>query len=76
MKEKKTGKRAYMDPVCESFAVEAEQLLQAAATQARLERASVAATPSRDGLKKKRRKPLLLMRVSLGLPGKTDEVSE
>lgn len=34
MKEKKTGKRAYMDPVCESFAVEAEQLLQAASGNA------------------------------------------
>ena len=29
MKEKKTDKRVYMEPVCESFAVEAEQLLQA-----------------------------------------------
>ena len=34
MKEKKTGKRAYMDPVCESFALEAEQLLQAASGNA------------------------------------------
>ena len=29
MKEKKTDKRAYMEPVCESFTIEAEQLLQA-----------------------------------------------
>ena len=29
MKEKKTDKRAYITPVCESFAVEAEQLLKA-----------------------------------------------
>ena len=34
MKEKKTDKRAYMEPVCESFAVEAEQLLQAASGNA------------------------------------------
>ena len=29
MKEKKTDQRAYMEPVCESFTIEAEQLLQA-----------------------------------------------
>ena len=29
MKEKKTDKRAYITPVCESFTIEAEQLLQA-----------------------------------------------
>ena len=34
MKEKKTDKRVYMEPVCESFAVEAEQLLQAASGNA------------------------------------------
>ena len=34
MKEKKTDKRAYMEPVCESFAVEAEQLLQSASGNA------------------------------------------
>ena len=34
MKEKKTDKRAYMEPVCESFAIEAEQLLQSASGNA------------------------------------------
>ena len=34
MKEKKTDKRVYMEPVCESFAVEAEQLLQSASGNA------------------------------------------
>ena len=34
MKEKKTDKRAYMEPVCESFTIEAEQLLQSASGNA------------------------------------------
>ena len=34
MKEKKTAKRAYMEPVCESFVIEAEQLLQTASGNA------------------------------------------
>ena len=34
MKEKKTAKRAYMEPVCESFVIEAEQLLQSASGNA------------------------------------------
>lgn len=34
MKEKKTDKRVYITPVCESFAVEAEQLLQSASGNA------------------------------------------
>ena len=34
MKEKKTAKRAYMEPVCESFVIKAEQLLQAASGNA------------------------------------------
>ena len=34
MKEKKTDKRAYMEPVCESFVIKAEQLLQAASGNA------------------------------------------
>ena len=34
MKEKKTDKRAYMEPVCESFVIKAEQLLQSASGNA------------------------------------------
>ena len=34
MKEKKTDKRAYMGPVCESFVIKAEQLLQSASGNA------------------------------------------
>ena len=34
MKEKKTDKRAYMEPVCESFVIEVEQLLQSASGNA------------------------------------------
>ena len=34
MKEKKTAKWAYMEPVCESFTIEAEQLLQSASGNA------------------------------------------